>query len=274
MTKTQAELGQTFAALHQRDGAFIIPNPWDVGTAPMLVGLGFQALATTSAGLAFTQGVPDNRVSPHHVLAHCRALTAGVDVPVSADLGNCFGDDPSVVAETMRLAIGTGLAGASVEDMKDDGSIYDIGLATERVRAAADVAHAAPFPFTLTARAENYLAGRRDLADTIARLQAFEAAGADVLYAPGITSREEIAAVVAAVHRPVNVIAGIGGFTLTFGELQTLGVKRISIGSTLARAAITAFAQAAKEMRDQGTFTYASGALSTDAITALFELPA
>lgn len=271
--KTQAELAQTFAALHRRDGAFIIPNPWDAGTARMLVSLSYEALATTSAGLAFALGVPDNTVSRDDVLAHCRALAAAVEVPVSADLGNCFGDAPADVAEAFRLAISTGLAGASVEDMKDDGSIYELALAAERVRAAADVAHGLPFPFTLTARAENYLAGRRDLADTIARLQAFEEAGADVLYAPGLTSREEIAAVVAAVHRPVNVIAGIGGFALTFGELQSLGVKRISIGSTLARAAITTFVDAAREMRDEGTFTYAADALSTAAITTLFDPP-
>ncbi|MEX2246918.1 MAG: isocitrate lyase/phosphoenolpyruvate mutase family protein [Dehalococcoidia bacterium] len=269
--KTQHQLGEAFRALHQRPGAFIIPNPWDAGTARILVALGFEALATTSAGLAFSMGKRDNTVSRDDVLAHCAALTAAVDVPVSADLGDCFGSEPQTVAETVRLAAATGLAGCSVEDMKGDYSIYDHALAAERVRAAADVAHALPFPFTLTARAENFLVGRRDLDDTIKRLQAYQEAGADVLYAPGLTTREEIAAVVTAVDRPVNVIAGIAGITLTFADLEALGVKRVSVGSTLARVAISAFLRASREMREHGTFTFGEGALSFREINAMFD---
>ena len=268
---TQAERCETFRALHERDRAFIIPNPWDVGTARVLAKMGFEALATTSAGMAFSAGKRDHTVGREDVMAHCRALVSAVDVPVSADLGNCFGDDPTTVAETMRIAAETGLAGASVEDMRDDFSIYDAGLAAERVRAAAETVHALTFPFTLTARAENFLVGRRDLDDTIKRLQAYQEAGADVLYAPGLTAREDIAAVVGAVDRPVNVIAGIAGLTLTFADLQALGVKRISVGSTLARAAITAFVHGAQEMREGGTFTFGDGTMSFRDINSLFE---
>src|SRR5436305_11002294 len=201
--KTQAEQAAAFRALHEREGAFIIPNPWDAGTARILEKMGFEALATTSAGMAFSRGMRDNTVSREDVMAHCRALVSAVDSPVSADLGNCFGDDPSSVAETFRLAVQTGLAGASVEDMKDDYSIYDHGLARDRVQAAAEVAHAQAVPFTLTARAENFLAGRRDLDDTIARLRSYQEAGADVLYAPGLTTADEVRAVVTSVDRPV-----------------------------------------------------------------------
>jgi 2-methylisocitrate lyase-like PEP mutase family enzyme len=232
--------------------------------------MGFEALATTSAGMAFSAGKGDHTVRREEVMAHCGGLASAVDVPLSADLGNCFGDDPSTVAETMAMAAETGLAGASVEDMKEDFSIYDAGLAADRVRAAAETVRALPFPFTLTARAENFLVGRRDLDDTIKRLVAYQEAGADVLYAPGLTTREEIAAVVDAVDRPVNVIAGITGLTLTFAELEALGVKRVSVGSTLARAAMTAFVQAAREMRERGTFTFGPDAMSYRDINALF----
>ena len=269
--RTQAELGQVFRALHEREGAFIIPNPWDVGTARMLAAMGFEALATTSGGLALSLGKRDNTVSLEEVLAHCTALVAAVDVPVSADLGDCFGAEPETVAEIMWLAASTGLAGASIEDMKGDYSIYEHGLAAERVRAAAEAAHALPFPFTLTARAENFLVGRRDLDDTMRRLQAYQEAGADVLYAPGITTSEEIAAVVGAVERPVNVIAGIGRMTLSLNELAVLGVKRISVGSGLARVAISAFLGAAREMREGGTFTFGDRAMSFREINSMFD---
>jgi 2-methylisocitrate lyase-like PEP mutase family enzyme len=258
-----------FRALHERDGAFIIPNPSDVGGAKMLASIGFQAIATTSAGMAFAMGMRDNTVARDDVLAHCRALAAAVEIPVNADLGNCFGDDAETVAETFRLVVQTGVAGASVEDMKDDGTIYERGLAVERVRAACDAVRVSGVPVMVTARTENFLAGRRDLDDTIARLQAFAEAGADVLYAPGITTRDEIAAVVKSVGRPVNVLAGMPGMALTFDDLQSLGVKRISVGSMLARAAIGAFVRAAREMREQGTFTFAEAALPTRDINAL-----
>src|SRR5205823_6536456 len=217
------------------------------------------------------RGMLDRRASPDAVLAHCRWLVSAGDSPVSADLGNCFGDEPSSGGETFSLAVRTGLSGASVEDMKDDYTIYDHGLARDRVQAAAEAAHAQPFPFTLTARAENFLVGRRDLGDTIARLQAYERAGADVLYAPGLTTREEIGAVVSALSRPVNVIAGIAGLTLTFDEMQALGVKRISTGSTLARVAITAFIEAAKEMRERGTFTFGEQSMTFREINSMFD---
>ncbi len=268
--KTQAEHGEAFRDLHRREGAFIIPNPWDVGTARILEQMGFEALATTSAGMAFALGMRDNTVSRDDVMAHCRAAVSAVDIPVSADLGNCFGDDPATVAETFRLAIQTGLAGASVEDMKGDYSIYDHTLARERVQAAAEVAHAQPFPFTFTARAENFLVGRRDLDDTIRRLQSYQEAGADVLYAPGLTTADEIRAVVTSVDRPVNVIVGLANMHLTFDELQDLGVKRLSTGSTLSRVAITSFVEAAREMKERGTFTFGDQSMSFLDINRMF----
>jgi 2-methylisocitrate lyase-like PEP mutase family enzyme len=254
--RTQAELGGAFQALHAREGAFIIPNPWDAGTARTLANMGFEALATTSSGMAYAAGKLDHQVSRDDVLAHCRMLAASVDVPINADLGNCFGDDPPTVAETIRLAAETGIAGASVEDMKGDRTIYDIGLAAERVRAAAEAAQALPFPFVLTARAENYLVGKPDLDDTIKRLLAYEEAGADVLYAPGLRTREDISAVVEAVDRPVNVISGIPGFTLTMDDLGELGVRRVSLGSALTSYAATSLFDAAREMLDRGTFSF------------------
>ena len=266
---TQTETAAKFRELHEREGAFIIPNPWDVGTARALEKLGFEALATTSSGLAFSLGVQDHEVGRDDVLSHCESLVAAVDIPVNADLGSCFGDDPQVVADTMRLAVQTGIAGASVEDMKPDGSIYDINLATERVQAAVEVARVQPFPFMFTARAENFLVGKRDLDDTVRRLQAFQQAGADVLYAPGLRTTDEIRTVVDAVERPVNVIAGIKGFDLTFADLEDLGVKRISLGSALAAVAATAFVRAAQEMKDRGTFSLGGDWLSLREIHGL-----
>jgi 2-methylisocitrate lyase-like PEP mutase family enzyme len=235
----------------------------------MLVSLGFEAIATTSAGMAFAAGKRDNTVAREDVIAHCRAIASAVEVPVNGDLGNCFGDDPATVAETFRLAAASGLAGASVEDMKADGVIYDRALAVERVQAAVEAARASLTPFVVTARTENFLAGRRDLDDTIARLRAFQDVGADVLYAPGITTRDEITAVVKAVSRPVNVLAGVPNMTLTFDELQEIGVKRVSVGSNLARAAIGAFVRGAREMRERGTFTFAAEAIPTREINKL-----
>ena len=267
---TQEELGRTFRVLHER-GTFIIPNPWDQGSARILASMGFPALATTSAGFAFSVGERDNTPGREDVLAHCRGLISAVDVPVSADLGDCFGDDPGTVAETMRLAAASGLCGASVEDMKGDYSIYDHGLAAERVQAAAEVTQALPIPFTLTARAENFLVGHRDLDDTIKRLQMYQEAGADVLYAPGLTTREQISAVVRSVDRPVNVIMGIGGSSLTLADLQALDVRRVSVGSSLARAAITAFVRAAREILERGTFSFGDDLMSFRDINSLFD---
>lgn len=270
--RTQTEKAITFRALHERDHAFIIPNPWDVGTARLLAGLGFEALATTSAGYAFSVGQRDNTIGREAMMSHVRTIAAATDLPVSADLENGFGDDPGTVAETIRMAGEAGLAGGSIEDStaRPDHPIYDLELAAERVRAAAEAARSFPYPFTLTARAENYLVGRPDLGDTIRRLQAFQEAGADVLYAPGLASRDDIAAVVSSVDRPVNVVMGLQGANLSLAELSALGVKRVSVGSALSRAALGAFLRAAREMREQGTFGFAADAVSYREISALF----
>jgi 2-methylisocitrate lyase-like PEP mutase family enzyme len=269
---TQIEKAKAFRALHERDGAFIIPNPWDIGTARLLAQLGFEALATTSAGYAFSLGQRDNTIKRDEMMAHVAAIASATELPVSADLENGFGDDPETVAQTIRLAAAAGLVGGSIEDAsgRADDPIYAHAHAVERVRAAAEAARALPFAFTLTARAENYLAGRPNLADTIKRLQAYQEAGADVLYAPGLTSREEIAAVVAAVDRPVNVVMGLQGVRLDLATLSALGVKRVSVGSALARAALGAFLRAAREMHERGSFEFADEAVSYKEISAMF----
>jgi 2-methylisocitrate lyase-like PEP mutase family enzyme len=270
--RTQTEKGIVFRALHQRDSAFIIPNPWDVGTARLLAHLGFEALATTSAGYAFSIGQRDNTVGRDKMIAHVCDIVAATDLPVSADLENGFGDDPETAAETIRLGAAAGLVGGSIEDSsaRPDDPIYELERAAERVRAAAELAHSLPFSFTLTARAENYLFGRRDLNDTIKRLQAYQEAGADVLYAPGLTSREDIAAVVSSLDRPVNVLMGLAGVRLNLAELSEIGVKRVSVGSVLSRVALSAFIRAAEEMRDHGTFTFGDDIVSFRDISAIF----
>lgn len=270
----QAERAGAFRALHERDGAFIIPNPWDAGTARLLAGLGFEALATTSAGYAFSVGRRDNTISRDEMLAHVRAIASATDLPVNADLENGYGDDPEAAAETIRLAAAAGAVGGSIEDSTNrpgGAPIYERRLAVERVRAAAEAARSLPFPFTLTARAENYLVGRPDLEDTIERLQAYQEAGAGVLYAPGLTSPDDIAAVVRAVDRPVNVVMGLQGSRLSLADLAAIGVKRVSVGSALSRAALGAFLRAAREMREHGTFTFADEAVSYREISGMFE---
>ncbi len=269
--RTQTEKGHEFRALHQQKSAFIIPNPWDMGTARLLTQVGFAALATTSAGYAFSVGQCDNTIGRAAMLAHVRAIVAATDLPVSADLENGFGDSPEIVAETIRQAAATGLVGASIEDAtnRPDDPIYAQDLAIERIRAAAEVANALPFSFMLTARAENYLVGRPDLKDTIQRLQAYQEAGAHVLYAPGLTDKNEIATVVRSVDRPVNVIMGRQGVHLSLADLAALGVKRVSVGSALSRAALGAFLRAAHEMHDHGTFTFADEAVSFGEISAM-----
>jgi 2-methylisocitrate lyase-like PEP mutase family enzyme len=270
--RTQVEKGQAFRALHQRNGAFIIPNPWDIGSARMLAYLGFEALATTSGGYAFSMGQRDYTVGREAVLAHISALAPITDLPISADLENGFGDTPEAAAETIRLAAVAGAVGGSIEDAtgRADDPIYEPALAAERVRAAAEMARGLEFPFTLTARAENYLHGRRDLKETIGRLQAYQEAGADVLYAPGLTSKEEIAALVSSVDRPVNVLVGIPGAPLNMADLSAIGVRRVSLGSGLARAAFGSLVSAAREMREQGTFAFAEEAPSSRDIGAMF----
>jgi 2-methylisocitrate lyase-like PEP mutase family enzyme len=271
--RDQAEKAAAFRALHERDGAFIIPNPWDAGTARLLAHLGFEALATTSAGYAFSIGQRDNSVGRDKMMEHVSDIVSATDLPVSADLENGFGDDPETVAETFRLAAATGLAGASIEDStgRPGDPIYEHGLAAERVRAAADAVRSLSFPFTVTGRAENYLVGRPDLKDTIRRLQAYQEAGADVLYAPGLTSRDDIAAVVSSVDRPVNVVMGLQGVQLSLADLSEIGVKRVSVGSALSRAALGAFLRAAREMRESGTFTFAADAVSYRDLSAMFD---
>lgn len=270
--QTQAQKALTFRALHERVGAFIIPNPWDIGTARLLAHLGFEALATTSAGYAFSIGQRDNSVDRDAMLAHVRTIVAATDLPVSADLENGFGDSPETVAETFRLAVATGLVGASIEDFtgRRNEPLYEHAFAVERVRAVVAAVRTLPFPFTVTARAENFLVGRPDLKDTIKRLQAYQEAGADVLYAPGLMTKADIAAVVSAVDRPVNVVMGLQGVQLSLAELANLGVKRVSVGSALSRVALGAFLRAAQEMHEQGTFTFAADAVSYRELSALF----
>jgi 2-methylisocitrate lyase-like PEP mutase family enzyme len=273
MAMSQGDKAARFRALHERPGAFVIPNPWDAGSARVLAGLGFVALATSSGACAGTLGRRDGKVTREEALAHARAIVGATDLPVSADLEKCFGDAPSVVAETIRLAAGTGLVGGSVEDATGDPArpLYDIGQATERVAAAVQAARALPFPFTLTARAENFLRGNPSLDDTIARLQAFERAGADVLFAPGLPDLTAVRAVCAAVSKPVNFMVGIRGKSFTVAELEAAGVKRISLAGSLYRAAMTGLLAAAREVKDRGTFGYLDHAVPTPELNAFME---
>jgi 2-methylisocitrate lyase-like PEP mutase family enzyme len=265
MSQTQAEKAERFRALHEREGAFVIPNPWDIGSARILETLGFEALATTSAGYAHSRGRRDGAaaISRAEMLAHAREIVEASELPVSADLENGFGDGPDYVAGTIRGAIEVGLAGASIEDATMDPAdpIYEKSLAVERVAAAVEAARSAGFPFVLTARAENLIHGRPDLDDTVARLEAFEAAGADVLYAPGLKTLEQIRTVCQAVSKPVNVVAGLAGVAFSVAELAEAGVSRISLGSTLSRVAYGAFIRAAEEMQATGTFSFAEDAV-------------
>ena len=269
---TQTEKGKAFRALHQRDHAFIIPNPWDIGTARLLAHLGFEALASTSGGYASSMGLLDGAVGREAMIAHVSALASATDLPLSADLENGFADAPEAVAETIRLAAAAGVVGGSIEDAtgRTEQPIYDQALAAERVRAAAESARALGFPFTLTARAENYINSRPDLRDTIQRLQAYQEAGADVLYAPGLTSKDDIATLVRSMDRPVNVLVGIPGASLNLAELSAIGVRRVSVGSALSRAALGAFLRAAREMQEDRTFAFAEHAASSREISVMF----
>jgi 2-methylisocitrate lyase-like PEP mutase family enzyme len=263
MTTAQQEKYLRFKALHERPETFLIPNPWNAGTARLLTALGFEALATTSAGLALSIGRRDSAagLSREMVLENAREIVEATPLPVSADLEDGFGSEPACCAETIGLAAGIGLVGGSIEDATGDQAdpIFDFEQAVDRVRAACEAARG--LPFTLTARAENYLYERPDLDDTIRRLQAFEEAGADVLYAPGLPSLDAIRAVCEAVGKPVNVVMGLSGATYSLEELQAVGVKRISVGGAFARAALGAFIRAAKEVKEHGTFTFAEDAI-------------
>ena len=269
---TQAEKGAAFAELHKRAGTFIIPNPWDVGSARLLAHLGFEALATSSAGYAFSIGKPDNAVGREAMLAHAAAVAATTDLPVSIDLENGFGDAPAIVAETIKLAAASGAVGGSIEDAtgRVDDPLYERELAIDRIRAAAEVVRSLPFPFMLTARAENYLAGKPDLKATIERLQLYQEAGADVLYAPGLTSKDDIATLISSVDRPVNVLMGLKGVKLTVDDVSAIGAKRISVGSGLARCALGAFLRAARDIREHGTFTFADDAADYRTLNSIF----
>ncbi|HTN96802.1 MAG TPA: isocitrate lyase/phosphoenolpyruvate mutase family protein [Nordella sp.] len=271
---TQAEKGKLFASLHEEPGAFVIPNAWDAGSARLLQNLGFQALATTSAGFAFTIGKPDGTgaVTRDEHLGNARAIAGASSLPVSADLEGGFGDAPEDCAKTIRLAGQTGIVGGSIEDAtgRRDDPIYDFEAAVERITAAAEAARALPFRFTLTARSENFLHDRPNLADTIMRLQAFQDAGADVLFAPGLSNPEDIATVVREVDRPVNVLMGMKGIPLTVEDLSQLGVKRISVGGAFTRAALAAFLAAAREVQTTGTFTFTEHATPHGELNAIF----
>jgi 2-methylisocitrate lyase-like PEP mutase family enzyme len=277
VTVSQNDKAVRFRALHARAGAFVIPNPWDAGSARILASLGFEALATTSAGFAFSIGRKDQAaaVSRDEILANAKDIIDATDLPVAADLEAGFGRTPRDVAETIRRASAVGLVGGSIEDATYDPQrpIYDVSEAVERVSAGIEAARSLPFPFTFTARAENFLFGRRDLDDTIRRLQAFEKAGADVLYAPGLNDIEMIRTVCKSVSKPVNVLMGLKGRSFSVAELAAAGVRRISVGSALCRAAYGALFRAAREMKEQGTFTFANDAVPFAEIDALMPAP-
>lgn len=268
--KTPHEKAETFWALHQQPGAFVIPNPWDAGSARMLVGLGFAALATSSAASAGTLGRKDYELKRDEALSMAKLIVDAVEVPVSADLENGFGDSPEDVAATVRLAASIGLAGCSIEDARGDAKPYDRVLATKRIAAAVEVVRGLPRRFVLTARSENFARGVKDLDDTIARLQAFDRAGADVLFPVGLPDIESYQRLCAAVTKPVNGIGGIKGRPFTVPQLAGAGVKRISLATALWRAAMTAMRDAAVEVRDHGTFEFGQHALGTADVAAGF----
>jgi len=273
--RTQAERARAFRALHERPGIFIMPNPWDAGTAKLFASLGFEALATTSLGFSSSRGRVDGTlsVSREELIANCHEIASATDLPVNADLENGYADDPEEAATIIRLAAEAGIVGGSIEDASGDPArpIYDFDLAVERVAAAARVARALPFPFTFTARADNYLHGRPDLGDTIRRLQAFAAAGADVLYAPGLRDLETIRQVVAAVQKPVNVVMSSADPEITARQLAQAGVKRISVGGALSRLAYAAVREAAVAMRDAGSFRWVRDTLPGPDLKAIFD---
>ncbi len=269
MSQEQHRKAEAFAALHAGPEAFVIPNPWDIGTTKILTGMGFKALATTSAGYAFSRGHVDGVVGRDEMLAHAAEIVAATPLPVSADLENGYDDSPEGVKTTIHLAAGIGLVGASIEDFTGDRNapIYEIGLAVERIEAAVAAAREQDFPFALTARAENFIRGRPDLDDTLKRLIAFEAAGADVLYAPGLPDLAAIRTVCQAVSKPVNVVMGLVGSDMTTAQLAEAGVRRISLGGVLARTALGAFMDAAREIQ-AGHYSFIDNAASFADISA------
>jgi 2-methylisocitrate lyase-like PEP mutase family enzyme len=273
MTVSQNDKAKRFSALHQGPRAFVIANPWDAGSARVLAALGFPALATSSGAKAGVLGKLDGKVTRDESLANARLIVEATDLPVSADLEKCFGDAPSMVAETIRLAASVGLVGGSVEDATGDKDrpLYDIGQATERVAAAAEAARALPFSFTLTARTECFLRGNPNLDDVIKRLQAFEKVGADVLMAPGLPDLAAVRAVCSAVSKPVNFMAGIKGKSFTVAELEAAGVRRISLATSLYRIAMTGLVEAAREVKEKGTFDYIDRSIPTPDLAAFMQ---
>jgi len=273
MPTSQQDKAVRFRALHEAPGSFVIPNPWDGASARILAGLGFQALATSSGAQAGTLGRRDGKVSRDEALAHARAIVLATDLPVAADLEKGFGDKPSDAAETIRRAAEVGLIGGSIEDATGDKDrpLYDLATAAERVAASVKAARALSFPFTLTARSENFLRGNPDLTDTIARLQAFEQAGADVLFAPGLPDLASVKAVCAALKKPFNFMVGIKGKSFTVAELTAAGVKRISLATSLYRAAMTGLLAAAREVKDRGTFVYVDTSVPTPELNGFLE---
>lgn len=267
---TQQSKAEVFRALHEKPGGFVIPNPWDAGSARLLEIMGFKALATTSAGFSFSVGQPDNSVSREQLLKHLKTIVESTSLPVSADLENGFGEKPKIAAETIILAANAGIVGGSIEDATGVSTepLYQLDLAAERVRAAVSAARTLSFPFTLTARADNYFVGRFDLSDTIRRLQAYQDAGADVLFAPGLSRIEDIATVLKEVDRPLNVLLGFA--PIGAKELMQMGAKRLSVGGSLARAAYGEFLRAATELRDHGSTTYTGHAVSAKEINGMF----
>jgi 2-methylisocitrate lyase-like PEP mutase family enzyme len=274
MSITQNEKAARFRALHDGPGAFVIPNPWDAGSARVLAGLGFQALATSSAAAASALGRRDGGLTREEALAHARLIVDATDLPVSADLEKGFGDAPEVVAETIRLAAGAGLAGCTIEDAtrNEDAPLYDLPLAVERIAAASQAARALKIPFILTARAHNLLYAAPSLDETINRLQAYEEAGADVLFAPGLPDLDAVRAVCAAVSKPVNFMAGIKGKSFSVDELAAAGVRRISLATSLYRAAMTGFLHAAREVRDAGQFGFLDRCLTTPELNEMMRI--
>jgi 2-methylisocitrate lyase-like PEP mutase family enzyme len=261
---TQLEKALQFQALHQRPGTFLIPNPWDAGSARVLTGMGFEAFATSSGAAAATFGRRDGKLTREEALSSARAIAGATELPVSADLENGFGDKPAIVAETVRMAAEAGLVGCSIEDSTGNPNqpLYEVEFAAERITAAAHTAHSLPFPFTLTARAENFVRGKPDLDDTIKRLLAYQQAGADVLFAPALPDLAAVRAVCSAVSKPVNFMATIRGKSFTVAQLAEAGVKRISFASSLYRAAITGLMEAASEAKQNGTFNYLEKAIT------------
>jgi 2-methylisocitrate lyase-like PEP mutase family enzyme len=274
MSVSQTEKAVRFRALHEGPGVFVIPNPWDIGSSRMLAGLGFQALATSSAAAACAIGRRDGGLTRDQAIEHSRAIVGATDLPVSADLERGFGDAPEVVAETIRLAAEAGLVGCTIEDTTGnrDRPLYDDSLAVERIAAAVEAARALPFPFMLTARAHNLLFASASLDDTIRRLQAFQKAGADVLFAPGLPDLDAVRTICAAVSKPVNFMVGIKGKSFSVGELAAAGVKRISLATSLYRAAMTALIDAACEVKDRGEFGFLDRSTSTAELNTLMQI--